>query len=258
MSVSEDLKEFIRNGYKHYMSELTIDCVIFGYHDRQLKVLLAKYAGLNGWGLPGGFIKKQEPLTLAAVRILKERTSLDNIFLQQFYTFGDGEDRIQGWHSKLFPPAFSQEFGEDNWLKQRTMTIGYYALIDFAEAEIKTDILYNEFGWYNVTELPELLFSHNEVVEKALITMRNQLYLQPIGYSLLPEKFTLPEIQILYETILGKELHRRNFPNKLMSLGILTKLDEKRNIGQHRSPFLYKFDKEKYEEALRNGVVLAF
>jgi hypothetical protein len=108
-----------------------------------------------------------------------------------------------------------------------------------------------------VTELPELLFSHNEVIEKALATMRNQLYLQPIGYNLLPEKFTLPEIQILYETILGKELHRRNFPTKLMSLGILTKLDEKRKIGQHRSPFLYKFDKEKYEEALKNGVVLA-
>lgn len=257
MNSSEELNEFIREGYKYYMSELTIDCVIFGYHDKQLKVLLAKYAGLDDWGLPGGFVKKEEPLTQAAVRILKERTSLDNIFLQQFHTFGDGEDRIKGWHTKLFPPEFDQLFGEENWLKQRTITIGYYALIDFEEAEITTDILYKEFDWHSVTELPELLFSHNELVEKALATMRNQLYLQPIGYNLLPEKFTLPEIQILYETIIGKELHRRNFPTKLMSLGILTKLEEKRKIGQHRSPFLYKFDKEKYEEALKNGVVLA-
>jgi 8-oxo-dGTP diphosphatase len=258
MNLSKELNEFIRNGHKYYMSELTIDCVIFGYHDRHLKVLLAKYAGLNGWGLPGGYIKKEESLTHAVSRIVKERTSLDNIFLHQFYTFGDDEDCIQGWITKLISQEFSQEFGEDNWLKQRTVSIGYYALIDFAEAEIKADILYNEFAWQPVTELPDLLFGHNEIVEKALSTMRNQLYLQPIGYNLLPEKFTLPEIQILYETILGKELHRRNFPNKLMSLGILTKLNEKRKIGQHRSPFLYMFDKEKYSAALKNGIVLAF
>ena len=140
---------------------------------------------------------------------------------------------------------------------QRTVSLGYYALINFAKAEIKTDILYEDFVWNSVTDLPELLFDHNEMVEKALATMRNQLYLQPIGYNLLPEKFTLPEIQVLYETILGKKLHRRNFPTKLMSLGILAKLDEKRKIGQHRSPFLYKFDKRKYKQALKDGIVLA-
>ena len=150
-----------------------------------------------------------------------------------------------------------KDFGEYHWLLQRTVSIWYYALIDFSKAEIKPDILYDEFNWQSVTELPDLLYDHSEVVEKALAAMRNQLYLQPIGYNLLPQKFTLPEIQILYETILGKKLHRRNFPNKLMSLGILVKLDEKKNIGQHRSPFLYKFDREKYEEALRNGIVLA-
>jgi len=95
------------------------------------------------------------------------------------------------------------------------------------------------------------------MVDKALSTVRNQLYLHPIGYNLLPEKFTLPEIQVLYETILGKKLHRRNFPTKLMSLGIIDKLDEKRSIGQHRAPFLYKFNKENYEAALKNGIVLA-
>ena len=257
MNLQEQLNDFITEGHKHYMSQLTIDCVIFGYYDRQLKLLLAKYAGLNGWGLPGGFIKKEEPLSQAVVRILEERTSLNNIFLQQFYAFGDNEDRIQSWRSGLFPPEFRQAFGEDNWLLQRTVSIGYYALIDFSQAEIKPDILYEEFHWHSVTDLPQLLFDHNEMVEKALSTMRNQLHLQPIGYNLLPEKFTLPEIQVLYETILCKKLHRRNFPTKLMSLGILVKLDEKRNIGQHRSPFLYKFDKEKYEDALKNGIVLA-
>ncbi|HMH31573.1 MAG TPA: NUDIX domain-containing protein [Puia sp.] len=258
MKLQEELEEFIRNGHKQFMSHLSIDCVIFGYHDKQLKVLLAKYAHLNGWGFPGGFILKEETLTQAAARILKERTALGNIFLQQFYTFGDNDDRIHSWGSKFFTPEFKQEFGENNWLTQRMVSIGYYALIEFSKAEIKPDILYDEFSWYPVTGLPQLLFDHNEMAEKALSTMRNQLYLQPIGYNLLPEKFTLPEIQVLYETILGKELHRRNFPNKLMSLGILIKLDEKRNIGQHRSPYLYKFDLEKYEQALSKGVALAF
>jgi 8-oxo-dGTP diphosphatase len=207
--------------------------------------------------LPAGFIKKEEPVSQAAARILNERTSLDNIFLQQFYTFGDNEERIQRWRTMLIPVALRNEFGEDNWLTHRTVGIGYYALIDFVEAKIKPDILYTEFVWHSVTVLPELLFDHSEMVDKALSTVRNQLYLHPIGYNLLPEKFTLPEIQVLYETILGKKLHRRNFPTKLMSLGIIDKLDEKRSIGQHRAPFLYKFNKENYEAALKNGIVLA-
>lgn len=257
MEINEKLREFIREGHHIYMSQLSIDCVIFGYHDRELKVLLAKYTSLKGWGLPGGFIKKEEPLSQAAARILEERTSLKNIFLQQFYTFGDHEDRVLGWRTKVFDPEFIQEYGEDNWLMQRTIGLAYYALIEFSKADIIPDIMYDEFTWHNVNDLPPLLFDHNEMVEKALDSLRIQIYHQPIGYNLLPELFTLPEIQVLYETILGKALHRRNFPTKLMSLGILEKTGEKRKIGQHRSPFLYKFDKEKYEDALKNGIALA-
>lgn len=257
MKFNEKHNEFIRNGHLTHVPQLSIDCVIFGYHDRELKVLLAKYADLNGWGLPGGFIKNEESLSQAAARILEERTTLNNIFLQQFYTFGDNEDRVLGWRSKIFDPEFIKEYGDDNWLLKRTIGIGYYALIEFSKANIRPDIMYDEFVWQSVTELPELLFDHHEMVEKALETMRFQLYHQPIGYNLLPEIFTLPEIQSLYETILAKPLHRRNFPTKLMSLGILVKTGEKRKIGQHRSPFLYRFDKEKYETALKNGIALA-
>ncbi len=201
--------------------------------------------------------KNEESLSQAAARILEERTTLNNIFLQQFYTFGDNEDRVLGWRSKIFDPEFIREYGADNWLLKRTIGIGYYALIEFSKANIRPDIMYDEFVWRSVAELPALLFDHNEMVEKALETMRFQLYHQPIGYNLLPEIFTLPEIQSLYETILGKSLHRRNFPTKLMSLGILFKTGEKRKIGQHRSPFLYRFDKEKYEAALKSGIALA-
>jgi len=257
MKFNEKHNDFIRNGHLTHVPQLSIDCVIFGYHDRELKVLLAKYADLGGWGLPGGFIKKEESLSHAAARILEERTTLKNIFLQQFYTFGDNEDRVLGWRSKIFEPEFIKEFGEDNWLLKRTIGIGYYALIEFSKAVILPDIMYDEFSWHSISDLPALLFDHNEMVEKALETMRFQLYHQPIGYNLLPELFTLPEIQVLYETILGRPLHRRNFPTKLMSMGILVKTGEKRKIGQHRSPFLYRFDKEKYETALKSGIALS-
>lgn len=258
MRSEAEVLDFIKNGYKVYFPQVSIDCVIFGYHNQQLKVLVAKYSQMKGWGLPGGFIKLEETLSGAAGRILKERTGLDDIFLQQFHTFGDDEDRLRHWHHKYFPGEYKEIFGADNWLLKRTISIGYYALVEYSKVTLTPDILHDEFEWHNVAELPELLFDHNEIIEKALATMRVQIYHQPIGYNLLGDKFTLPEIHMLYETILEKKLDRRNFPNKLMALGILVKLDEKRKIGQHRAPFLYEFNKEKYQDALKNGVVIVF
>ncbi|MEI6950542.1 NUDIX domain-containing protein [Paraflavisolibacter sp. H34] len=258
MIVQAELEDFLRNGDKYYLPNLTIDCVIFGYHDQQLKILLAKYAGLKGWGLPGGFIKNEETLIHAATRILWERTSLENIYLQQFYIFGDNSERMKGWRRKYIDPEFLEVYGEDNWLLRRTVSVGYYALIDYSKAELKPDFWSEEFDWHSVNGLPDLLFDHNEMVEKALETLRNQIHLKPIGLNLLPEKFTLTEIHVLYETILNKKLDRRNFINKLTALDLLVKLEEKRKIGQHRSPTLYKFNEEKYQEALKNGMALAF
>jgi hypothetical protein len=112
-------------------------------------------------------------------------------------------------------------------------------------------------AWFDLDRLPKLEFDHNEMVREALHTMRIQLYHYPIGISLLPEKFTLSEIHSLYETLLGKKLDISNFPKKLIALGLLKKLDEKRNIGAHRSPHLYSFDKACYANALKEGLVLS-
>lgn len=256
MQSEAELFEFIKHGYKTFFPHVVVDCVIFGYHDQQLKVLLAKYTNMGGWGIPGGFVKLKEPLSKAAARILKERTGLGNIFLQQFYIFGDNEERVKNWHQKYFPKKYKAMFGADNWLLKRTMSVGYYALVEYSKVALTPDIFYEEFEWHKATDLPGLLFDHNEIIEKALSAMRVQLYHQPIGYNLLSKKFTLPEIHILYETILNKKLDRRNFPNKLMNLGILVKLKEKKKIGQHRSPFYYQFNTDKYEEALKNGIVI--
>ena len=248
MKTEKELQEFIKSGRKEYMIGLTIDCVIFGYHDQQLKVLLGRYKGLNGFGLPGGYIKKTELLSVAAQRILKEKTSLDNVYLEQFYIFGDTSFRKQ----KLdIHPSIA-----NTWLAERTLGIGYYALVEFSKVTPEPDFLVGPYEWHDVNALPPLLFDHKEMIEKALDHLRINLYHKPIGYNLLERKFTLPEIRSLYETILEKELDRRNFPKKLMSLGLIRDTNEVRKIGQHRSPKLYTFDKKNYSTALKEGIVL--
>ncbi len=250
MKTKKEVEEFVKRGYKKYFSNLTIDCAIFGYHEHQLKILLAKWKGLDGYSLPGGFVGRKEPLSVAANRILKERTSLNNVFLQQFYTFGDSSFRSQNHKYPQLP--------KNSWLMERTLSIGYYALVEYSRVTIEEDILTEKYVWQDIKKIPKMLFDHNEMLGNALHHMRINLYHQPIGYSLLEKKFTLPEIQSLYETILGKQLDRRNFPKKLMSLGLIKDTNEVRSIGQHRSPKLYSFDKKRYDQCNQEGIVLAF
>lgn len=250
MKTEAELKDFFENGDKKYFSNLTIDCAIFGYHERQLKILLAKWSGLDGFSLPGGFVGRKEPLTQAANRILKEKTSIDNIFLQQFYMFGDSEFRTDN-HKK-----FTKFLPKDSWLLNRTFSVGYYALVDYASVTIEEDIFTEKYVWQDINKIPDLLFDHNEMLEKAIQHMRINLHHQPIGINLLSKEFTLPEIQSLYETILDKEFDRRNFSKKLLSLGLIKDTNKIRSIGQHRSPKLYCFDKKKYSQMLKGGIAL--
>ncbi|QNF33743.1 NUDIX hydrolase [Adhaeribacter swui] len=255
MNTEEEVNDFVHHGHQEYLTHLSIDSVIFGYHEQQLKILLLKWKGYDGWGLPGGFIKKREPLSDAAYRILKERTNLSNLFLQQFYVFGDSPYRVKERSPHEFRDKFNLQVEDDNWLFKRTLAIGYFALVDYSKVIVQTDFFTESYRWWEVDAIPPLLFDHNDAVDKALLTLRLQIYHQPIGYNLLPEKFTLPEIHSLYETILSKELDQRNFAKKLVTLGLIQKLDERRSIGAHRSPYLYQFVKEKYEQALQEGIV---
>jgi ADP-ribose pyrophosphatase YjhB (NUDIX family) len=256
MNSEEEVKDFVKNGHTQYLPHISIDSVIFGYHNQQLKILLLKWKAYDdGWGLPGGFIKRREPLSKAAHRILEERTGLSDLFLQQFHLFGDSPYRVRERSPQEFREKFGLEVDDNNWLFERTLAIGYFALVDYSQVVVNIDFFTEDYHWWDVDDIPVLLFDHNEVVEKALLTLRLQIYHQPIGYNLLPEKFTLPEIHTLYETILGKELDQRNFCKKLLTLGLIKKLDERRNIGPHRAPYLYQFEKENYEVALKEGVV---
>ena len=258
MQTEAELRDFILNGHLHYVPHVSLDCAIFGYHEQQLKLLLIKYKAIDRWCLPGGYIKRTEKLVEAANRNVKERTGIDNLFLQQFKAFGD-PDRLK--FSKFDEERWFEELGiridKSSWLIDRTISIGFYAITDFSRSIPQSDMRVEKCDWFDINNLPALDYDHDEMVQEALHRMRLDLYHYPIGYNLLPGKFTLSEIHALYETMIGKKLDVSNFTKKLISLGLLQKLDEKRSIGAHRSPHLYKFDKEKYEQALREGLVLS-
>ena len=258
MNNQEEVNNFITNGHNIYLKHLSIDCVIFGYHEHQLKVLLLKWKGRE-WTLAGGFIQREEPLQQAAARILKERTGLDELFLQQFQTFGAPNRSVRTEHDiKNLSDIAKAPINKNHWLLERTLSLGYYAVTEYSKVNPKPDFFSEACEWWDVDSLPPMVFDHKLITTEALKALRMQIYHQPIGFNLLPEKFTLPEIHDLYETILGKKLDRRNFPKKLLALGIIKKLDEQKKIGAHRSPYLYKFDKRKYDRALKEGIVLAF
>lgn len=238
---------------KDLLPHISLDCVVFGFHENQLKVLLLHMKYSHEWALPGGFIRESESLEVAASRVLQERTGLHHIFLQQFHVFSDPE------RSKRNPavPDMRESglfFPDDNWFKKRFISVGFYALVEYSQVLPKADSLSDVCEWVSLDELNPLMLDHNQILEKALETLRLQLTFQPVGYNLLPEKFTMPELQKLYETILGKELDRRNFQRKMLAYNILIKLDEVKSGVAHKAPGLYKFNLENYQKALDEGL----
>ena len=233
-----------QEAWEKYIPTLSIDCVIFSFKDTSLQVLTIKMKGQDSWGLPGGYVQKDENVDDAAIRILKDRTGTENIYLQQFYTFGN-LNRSEG----VF-----HEYKDTLWNKQRFVSIGYYALADYEKVNLVIDTISDACQWHPIDNLPSFMMDHRIIFDKALLTLREQLNNHPIGYNLLPEKFTMQELQKLYEIILGKKLNRGNFYRKILRYDILTKLDESRKGGAHKAPDLYSFDLEKYEVALKEGL----
>jgi ADP-ribose pyrophosphatase YjhB (NUDIX family) len=236
----------------NYINSVSLDCVVFGFHNNQLKVLLLEMKFTHEWALPGGFVKLNETVEEAAARVLQERTGLDDIFLKQFRVFSDPG------RSKMNPAVQDLVISGANpnleWFAQRFISIGFYALVDFTKAVPAPDSFSEKALWQSLDNIGNLIIDHNLILQKALNTLRLQLNYQPIGYNLMPEKFTMPELQKLYETILGKKLDRRNFQRKILSFGILNKLQETKKGGAHKAPFLYEFNLENYKKALEDGL----
>ena len=225
---------------KDFMRHIAYDSVIFGFSGEQLKILIMKYHNTGLFALPGGFVNKLENLNDAVRRGLSERTGLDNIYLEQFYTFGDVA-RYKPEIMQTIIDSNGRDATQFSWMLDRFISVAYYALINYKDVVPTPDALSDSCGWYALEELPTLMLDHAEIVAKALQTLRDNLERKLVGINLLPPLFTMNELQKVYEAILGEKLHRGTFQRKILGLGILQR-HEKQFLGKaHKAPFLYSF-----------------
>ncbi len=223
----------MRKDYSQYTKHLiAVDCIIFGFDGENLKILLVKrnFEPKKGeWSLVGGFVNLEETLDDSANRILNSLTGLENIYLEQLKSYSELERE---------PTA-------------RIISISYYALINTDE-NIKINEKYSA-KWFDLKQFPSLIFDHNIMVEDAVTRLRYRASTQPIGFELLSEKFTMKDLQSLYEVIFDEKYDKRNFISKINSMDILVKTDEKDMTSSRKGSFLYRFDKEKYHKKLSQG-----
>lgn len=251
-----DLNKFLKTfegSSEEIEHNLSVDCVIFTIQDNQLKVLLTKLFVESNWMLPGGFILKNEQADDAAIRILHQRTGAEHIFLEQFKIFSS-PDRFSFEslfkHKELIPEDI---IGFDG-IQKRVISIGYFALVNYESLKTTGGVFEEDTLWADVKKLPTLAHDHAEIILEAIKALQKELYLKPIAYNLLPEKFTMPELQKLYEIILDKSIERSSFQKKMLKWNIYERLEERREGVAHKRPFLYRFDKQKFDEALNQGI----
>lgn len=223
--------------YKYPHPSVTTDCVIFGFDGTQLQVLLIE-RGIEPfkgkWAFPGGFLNMDESAEEGALRELREETGLTGAFIEQFHTF--------------------TEPNRDP--RERVITIAYYALVRIQEVKGGDDAARAQ--WFALDEVPQLAFDHDMILRTALARLRERIHFQPIGFELLPEKFTMKELQSLYEAILQVKFERRNFAKKMLHYDLVTQLEETTWPTAKREAYLFSFNKEKYEEFKRKGFQLEF
>lgn len=216
------------------LKNLSVDCVIFGFKKQKLNVLLIKLnvdPGKGQWVLPGGNIRTDEGLDEAANRVLQDLTSIEKLYMEQLYSFGD-VNRF---------PLF------------RVITIAYYALVKPERYKFSPGPKASKVNWFQINEVPDLPFDHNKILNEALKELKRNIRYKPIGFELLPKKFTLTDLQTLYESILERELDKRNFRKKILSMHLLEKLEEKQTGVPHRAPRLYRFDRKNYLRLKEKG-----
>lgn len=227
--------------YKYAHPAVTTDAVLFGFDGSSLNVLLIE-RGLDPykgkWALPGGFLNPDfnETAEECVKRELKEETNVDLSYLEQFHTFS----------------AVNRD------PRERVITIAYFALVRMSDYEVVGGDDAARAKWFPLTEIPALAFDHDHILRVAVERLRRSIHFEPIGFHLLDEKFTMPQLQNIYEAILGVRFDRRNFHKKMLALGYIQDTGERKTGSAHRSPVLYSFDEQKYTEAKKLGMRLEF
>lgn len=220
--------------YEYPRPAVTTDCVIFGFDEGELKVLMIERSiepFIGKWAFPGGFVGEEETAEECAKRILQKETCLENIYMEQLYSFSDIKR----------DPRF------------RVISIAYYALVKLSDYNAQAGTDTTNIKWFSISDIPDLAFDHANILEVAKERLKGKIKYQPIGFELLPEKFTLPDLLHLYETVLLTKLDDRNFRKKILSYGLLSDTGEKQRGARNRAPKLYCFDKQRYKELTKTG-----
>lgn len=250
------------NGFEGFVPSISIDCVVLGYRQKSLHVLLLRFKHSKAWALPGGFLANDEEMEDAVNRVLLERTGLKNIFLRQFHTFSSLK-RNRRWEEVHNDSFFHESFHElpeatltkiKAWFAQRFITTGFLALVDTNKVIPTPDWLSDACKWVPINDLPELVLDHREILERAMLQLKLQLNYWPIGISLLPDKFTMMDLQAIYETILHKSLDRANFQRKILKLNMLKRHEKLMTGAANKAPYLYSFDEEIYFRLKEEGI----
>lgn len=237
---------------RNYIQQLSINCVIFGYQDKKLKVMVPKlkFKG-DFYTLPSGFIHQEENIDDAALRILKERTGISNIYLEQFKTFGVVNKRNLEFLKTLIrlnEDIAKRSISSPNdydWFTRRFVSIGYYALVDISQVVPAISEIDQSIEWFDVKEVPELIQGFNEIVDVALDALRFNLDYKLSAFNLLPETFTIKDIQEVYEAVYDKPFARNNFQKKILDLNILERLDKKFTGAANKAPYLYRLKNDE-------------
>ena len=229
---------------KNWLPGISVDCVVFCFHENQLKYLTLKFLNSDVWSLAGGYVGIQESLNDAAKRVLHERTGLTDIFLEQFYCFGEfGRNSNARTEFEKIKNDIGRTTDDLDWLTSRFISMGYLAIVDYDKVNVSLGNVSDQFVWQEVREFKKLFLDHNEILDMALFKLRECLDSKLIAFSLLPETFTMSEIQQVYETILGTSIVRTNFQRKILSLDILERIEKKYSGGAHKAPYLYRLKK---------------
>lgn len=221
--------------YEYERPALATDCAIFGFDGGELKLLLLKREKEpfeNTWALPGGFVYMDETAEAAAKRILLEKAGIKEVFIEQLYTFS----------------------GIDRDPRERVVSVSHFALVNKSQFELIAGRDTIQAAWHPISELPELGFDHGEIVALAIERLKGKMRYQPIGFELLDAKFTLSQLQLLYEAILQAPIDKRNFRKKILGMGLLKQLEEKEQNVPRKAAYYYSFDKLQYEELMKKGL----
>lgn len=224
--------------YEYARPAITVDCVVFGLDENDLKVLLIQrklQPFQHGWALPGGFCRVDETLDDAARRELEEEAGVSDLYLEQLFTFGT----------------------LDRDPRERVVTVAYYALAKLSDHRIRAATDAMGVGWFGLDDLPKLAFDHAEIVQRAHDRLRGKVRYAPVGFELLPARFSLTQLQRLYEIILGTDLDKRNFRKKILAMDLLVETDEVEQGVRHRAARLYRFDRRKYDRLTKQGFEFA-